>query len=163
MEIQILEISEQQIEKAKKLYLFKELKGSITKGKSNIYGAVGEIIIQDIFINKGFNIDNKSTYDYDLIINGYKIDVKSKKTTVVPQINYNCSIPAFNTKQKCDYYFFLRINENLRECYLLGYISKSEFFEKAIFNKKDDIDINGWKFKSDCYNLEIKMLHQFSK
>jgi hypothetical protein len=46
--ISIIEISKEQIERAKKLYPFKELKGSITKGKSNIYGALGEIIIYDI-------------------------------------------------------------------------------------------------------------------
>jgi len=46
--MKVIEISEDQINRAKKLYPFKELKGSITKGKSNIYGALGEIIIYDI-------------------------------------------------------------------------------------------------------------------
>lgn len=46
--MEIIEISEDQIDRAKKLYQFNELKGSITKGKSNIYGALGEIIIYDL-------------------------------------------------------------------------------------------------------------------
>jgi hypothetical protein len=159
--MKVIEISEDQINRAKKLYPFKELKGSITKGKSNIYGALGEIIIYDIKKKKGLNVDFNSTYDYDLIINNYKIDVKTKRTTVVPKPYYLCTISSFNTKQKCDFYFFLRINENLKYCYLLGYKRKTDFFKEAQFNKKGSLDINGWAFKDDCYNLKIDMLNKF--
>ena len=156
-----LQISKQQIERASKLYPFKQLKGSITKGKSNIYGALGEIIIYDKYKKDGFNVDDNSTYDYDLIIDNYKIDVKTKRTTVTPKSNYLCSISSFNTRQKCDIYFFIRINENMKECYLLGYKSKIDFFNKATFNKKGSLDVNGWVFKDDCYNLKISMLNKF--
>lgn len=159
--MKIIKITKEQIERAKKLYPFKNLKGSITKGKSNIYGALGEIIVFDEYSKDGFNIDFNSTYDYDLIINNYKIDVKTKRTTVLPKNNYLCSISSFNTKQKCDIYFFLRINENLKECYLLGYKSKIDFFKEATFNKKGSLDVNGWVFKDDCYNLKINMLNKF--
>jgi hypothetical protein len=36
-------ISEEQIARAKKLYSFDELNNSITKGKGNLFGAIGEI------------------------------------------------------------------------------------------------------------------------
>lgn len=157
----IIEIQKEQIERAEKLYSFKELKGSIMKGESNIYGALGEIVIYDINKQNGLSVDFNSTYDYDLIIENYKVDVKTKRTTVIPKPNYLCSISSFNTKQKCDFYFFLRINENLKECYLLGYKSKTDFFNDAIFNKKGSLDINGWVFKDDCYNLKIEMLNKF--
>ena len=156
-----LQISKQQIERASKLYLFKQLKGSITKGKSNIYGALGEIIIYDKYKKDGFNVDDNSTYDYDLIIDNYKIDVKTKRTTVTPKSDYLCSISSFNTKQKCDIYFFVRINENMKECYLLGYKRKIDFFNEATFNKKGSLDVNRWVFKDDCYNLKIGMLNKF--
>jgi hypothetical protein len=157
-----IQILKEQIERAKNLYEFTQLKGSITKGKSNIYGALGEIIIYDFYKNKGCNVDFNSTYDYDLIIEGYKIDVKTKRTTVNPMPNYLCSISAFNIKQKCDYYFFLRINEDLKYCYLLGYKGKKDFFNEAVFKKKGSLDINGWHFKDDCYNLRIDMLNDFN-
>lgn len=156
-----IKISKEQIERAKKLYPFKELKGSITKGKNNIYGALGEVIIYDLYKKNGLNVDFNSTYDYDLIIENYKVDVKTKRTTVIPKSNYLCSISAFNTRQKCDFYFFLRINENLKDCYLLGYKKKIDFFNEATFNKKGSIDVNGWPFKDDCYNLKIEMLNEF--
>jgi penicillin-binding protein-related factor A (putative recombinase) len=157
-----IQITEEQIDRAKKLYPFKELKGSITNGESNIYGALGEIIIHDIHKENGFDVDYASTYDYDMIIDGYKIDVKTKKTKVNPLPHYLCSISAFNTKQNCDIYFFVRINENLKECYLLGYKEKNQFFHEAIFNKKGSFDINGFPFKDDCYNLKIEQLNEFN-
>ena len=52
-----IEISKEQIERAKKLYPFKELKGSITKGEGNLRGALGEIIVFDIFNEKGCKVD----------------------------------------------------------------------------------------------------------
>lgn len=157
----IINITKEQIERAKKLYPFKELKGSITKGNSNIYGALGEIIIYDLSVEKGMDVDFNSTYDYDLIINNYKVDVKTKRTTVIPKEDYLCSISSFNTTQKCDFYFFLRINENLKECYLIGYKSKGDFFKESSFNKKGTLDVNGWTFKDDCYNIKIKQLNKF--
>tara|TARA_R110001632_G_C11073520_1_gene387625 strand:+ start:36 stop:518 length:483 start_codon:yes stop_codon:yes gene_type:complete len=159
--MKIIKITNEQIKRAKKLYPFEELKGSITKGKSNIYGALGEVIVYDIYKKNGLNVDFNSTYDYDLIIEKHKVDVKTKRTTVKPKHNYLCSISSFNTRQKCDFYFFLRINENLKECYLLGYKRKKNFFEEATFNKKGSLDVNGWAFKDDCYNIKIKMLNKF--
>ena len=157
-----IHITNNQIARAKELYLFSELNGSITKGKSNIYGALGEIVFYDYFLNKGMEIDFNSTYDYDMIIKGYKIDVKTKRTTVIPKDNYLCSISSFNIKQICDFYFFCRITEDLKICYLLGYKRKKDFFNIATFNKKDDIDVNGWAFKDDCYNLKISLLNKFN-
>ena len=156
-----IKISKEQIERAEKLYPFKELKGSITNGNSNIYGALGEIIIYDLYNKIGLNVDFSPTYDYDLIIDNYKIDVKTKRTTVIPRPDYLCSIAAFNTRQKCEFYFFLRINENLQECYLLGYKNKVDFFNEATFNEKGSLDVNGWEFKNDCYNLKIEKLNEF--
>ena len=75
----ILDIKQNQIDEAQNLYTFKNLKGSITNGQSNIYGALGEVIVYDYFKDKKFNIIKQNTYDYDLIINGYKVDVKTKK------------------------------------------------------------------------------------
>lgn len=155
-----LQISETQKQRAKALYPFTSLNGSITSGKSNIYGAIGEVVIFDYFSNH--TIDHRATYDYDMVIDGYTVDVKTKHTTVKPKPNYNCSISAFNTKQKCDYYFFCRALKDLSKIYLLGYISKIKFFQSATFNKKGEYDANGFYFKDDCYNLPIKYLHQFT-
>ena len=159
--MKILDISSSQIERAKQLYPFSKLRGSISSGKSNIYGAIGEIIVHDFFTNNGYDVNFYSTYNYDLIIKDFKIDVKTKKTTVIPKDDYLCSISSFNTTQNCDYYFFVRVNQNMEQAYLLGYMSKKKFFQKAFFKKKNSIDVNGWTFKDDCYNIKISKLNKF--
>lgn len=160
--MKVLDVSYNQIISAKKLYKFKELNNSITAGKSNIYGALGEVCVRDYFSKKsGYAVDHTATYDYDMIINGSKIDVKTKKTKVLPESHYLCSIAAYNTNQECDFYFFVRISESLNKCYLLGYMNKEEFFSQSVFKRKGDMDINGWRFKADCYNMEIGNINRF--
>lgn len=72
-------ITQQQRELAKTFYPFDVLNGSVTKGKSKIYGAMGEIVAKDYFLSKGLSVDDNATYDYDMIVNGYKIDIKTVK------------------------------------------------------------------------------------
>ena len=74
------------------------LKNSITKGDGNIFGFLGELIVAKYL---GLNVTN--TYNFDMkLVNGKKIDVKTKATSVAPKLNYECSISAYNTKQICD-------------------------------------------------------------
>lgn len=129
-----------------------ELKHSITKGKSNIYGFIGEVVLSDVL-----GIPQTNTYDYDLETStGIKIDVKTKRTTRTPLPYYECSIAAYNTTQRCDYYAFCRVNESLDTLWFLGIIKKEKYFEKAKFLRKGQIDgDNGFVVKADCYNLSI--------
>ncbi len=157
-----INISEEQIDRAKKLYSFNVLKGSITKGEGNLRGALGEIIVFDIFTDKGSEVNKKSTFDYDLIIDGHKIDVKTKATNYKPIDSFNCSIPAAQKRQKCDYYFFTYITYDYKKCYLAGYKSKESFFKESTFAKEGEIDFGNWKYKSDCYNLRMKNLNKFN-
>ena len=154
-------ITDEQVERAKKLYDFGGLRGSITDGKSNIYGAIGEIIMYDFFREGTNKVKIDNTYDYDITIGKSTFDIKTKHTTTHPRGHYNCSVAAFNTKQKCDYYVFCRVTKDLKIGYILGYKKKGEFFETAIFKKKGEIDINGWAFKGDCYNLTIDEIDWF--
>ena len=156
-----LPITYNQIQRAKELYPFESLNNSITKGKSNIYGALGEIVVHDFFIAKNRSVSLINDYNYDIVIDGYKVDVKTKKTTVIPKKHYLCSIAVYNTKQMCDFYFFVRIKENLEYAYLLGYYWKDKFFDRATFNKQGELDVNGWEFKADCYNIKIEDLIPF--
>jgi hypothetical protein len=148
-------IDSKQIHRAEKLYEFKCLKGSITKGKSQIYGAIGEIMCFDYLSELG-NINQESSYDYDLVFDSFKIDVKTKCTTVIPLPDYLASISDFNPRQKCDWYLFCRVHKNMQKGWICGFIWKLLFYKKAQYAKKDDIDPDGknWTFKGDCYNIK---------
>ena len=103
-----IEITQKMKERAwRKARQMGEINNSITKGDGNIAGFLGEEIANNLI--KG---DIKNTYDYDIIKDGVKYDVKTKRCTSEPKPYYECSVAAFNTKQKCDYYVFVR---NLRE------------------------------------------------
>lgn len=131
-----------------------ELNNSITKGKGNIHGFLGEIITANFL-----NTNTSNTYDYDIIFNNLKIDVKTKRVNTAPKEYYECSIADLNTKQKCDVYVFTRILKDMTKGWLLGYINKKDFFEKAKFLKKGTVDpSNNWKVSTDCYNLSISKL-----
>jgi hypothetical protein len=135
------------------------LNHSILKGNGNITGFIGEFMVEDFLKGK---IEN--TYDYDIVKNGIKIDVKSKKCTSIPKPDYDCSVPAYNTKQKCDMYVFVRIMNTFDVGWICGIISKKEFFQKAKLWKKGQTDeSNMMTFKEDSYNLKIKDLIDLEK
>lgn len=157
----VVDITSVDLENAEKLYSFHCLNNSVMEGKSNIYGAIGELALEKYLKSKNRVVDFKSTFDYDMIVSGKKIDVKTKRTTVVPKDDYLCSVAAFNTKQRCDYYVFTRVSEKKDVAYILGYISKGDFYSRSTFYKKGDIDVNGFVFKADNYSIKIKDLNKF--
>jgi hypothetical protein len=156
-----IQISEDQRLRANDLYNFDSLNGSITNGKSNIYGAMGEVVFSDIYADRYVRSD---CFDYDFLSldKSLSVDIKTKRTTAVPKPFWRCSISAFNINQKCDYYFFMRVSEDLQTAYVLGYLSKQEFFERAEFFKAGDPDPDkpDWKFAGDCYNVYVKELKE---
>lgn len=129
---------------------------SITKGDGNVAGFVGEIVVHEII--GGIH---KPTYQYDIIKDNIKYDVKTKRCTSPPLPEYECSIASFNPNQDCDYYIFTRVLENYKYCWVLGYMAKKDYFDNARFCKRGQIDEKsnlGWTFKADCYNVEITKL-----
>ena len=131
------------------------LHNSITTGDGNLVGFIGEQIAISVIGGK-----EQNTYDYDLVLdNGKTVDVKTKKTGYVPLPHYDCSVAAFNTKQKCDYYAFVRVKNDLSKGWFLGVFPKQEYYQKARHLKKGDLDpANNYTVKADCYNMAISDL-----
>lgn len=134
-----------------------KLRASITNGEGNLAGFVGEIVVQNLL-----GAIRSNTYDYDLLLGDKLIDVKTKRCTSKPLPNYECSVAAFNTKQKCTHYIFTRVLEpDYSTCWVLGYLEKEEYFNVSRFCEAgtvDEKDHRGWTFKADCYNIEIGQL-----
>ena len=158
------EIGIDQLDRARRLYNFTALPGSIMKGKSNLYGAIGEIIILDQYAPDDEYIGDEIC---DIKINGQLVDVKSKKTTVEPKPHYFASVADPNRKQdftkylKCDWLCFTRVHENLLDAWILGWMTTEEFFRRSIYYKKGEIDPSsdrGWTFRENCWNLAISEL-----
>ena len=131
------------------------LQGSITGGSRNVLGAIGEVVVADSIKAKEVN-----TYHYDLVKDGVRIDVKTKRCTSKPYPNYDCSVAFHGTKQDCDAYVFVRVLDDLSKAWILGGMSKEDFYDKATLYRKGDIDTdNGYTFKADCYNIRIDRLN----
>jgi hypothetical protein len=138
------------------------IKNSIMSGDGNIAGFLGEEVANTII--KG-EINN--TYDYDIITNdNIKYDVKTKRCTSPPKPFYDCSVAGFNTKQKCDRYAFVRIeNKNNRwgRAWVLGWLEHDDYYSKAKKLTKGQIDpSNNFVVRADCYNVSISKLTKFS-
>lgn len=130
------------------------LHNSILRGNGNISGFIGEQIALHVLGGVWEN-----TYDYDIQVNGLLVDVKTKQTSVEPKPFYECSIANFNTKQKCDAYAFVRVLNDFSVGWFLGVLTKEEYFNKAIFLKKGEVDpSNNYTVKADCYNVRIDQL-----
>jgi|14BtaG_2_1085337.scaffolds.fasta_scaffold105294_2 hypothetical protein len=145
---------------AEKQALKKELRNSI-RGKENACVArLGEMAVA-----KATGGTIKNTYDYDIILkDGTRIDVKTKERTVDPKPYYEVSVADFNTTQKCDRYYFVSINTKSKPniISILGWLSKDDFYRKAKFWRKGQIDSNSenkFEFRADCYNVQIKDLN----
>jgi len=154
-------VTKEQLERAENLYEFGVLNNSIMQGGSNIYGAIGEVIVSDYFKSIGKDVVGENTRDYDMIIDNKKVDVKTKKVSNLNTEYVLASLPSFNTTQKCDFYFFCQVKSDKSRCWILGYKSKEDYYKEAFFRKKGDIDEDGFVFKADCYNMKVYDLNKF--
>ena len=154
-----VKITEQMKQRAwKKAREMGTLKNSITGGGGNIAGFLGEQVATEVLKGEVTN-----TYDYDIVgKGGVRYDVKTKRCTSQPRDYYDCSIAALQTKQDCDHYVFVRI-ENINgkwgRAWVLGSYDKESYFKDARFLKEGQTDgDNNFRVRADCYNIAIKDL-----
>ena len=160
-----IDITPEQLERAKALYNFEALAGSITAGAANLTGALGEVIVADYFKAKGYTVEEAPTFNYDLIINGFTVDVKTIKSKTAPTPYFNARVQAFNTKQRTSYYFFCYLLADYSKGYIAGYLKKEQFFKIATFFEAGSPDplskSSSFRFKADNYSAYIKDLRKF--
>ena len=142
-----------------------ELKNSIRHGQGNLIGFLGEAISLEAFPHS-ISCPN---YEYDILRNNSRLEIKSKDRTVRPKLDYEVSVADFNATQRADFYVFCSLYRPKGFIaptvgYVVGYISTGEFKQLARFLKAGEIDpSNGWECKADCWNLPISELHRFNK
>lgn len=136
------------------------LRNSFTRGEGNVIGFMGE----EIVLNSLEDSRKEESYDFDVIFEGKRFEVKTKRTTVEPKPHYMCSVSTFNARQKADYYLFCRVLHKGGSFgkfgWVLGYIPVDEFKKAAIFMRKGDLDRdNGYIVKSNCFSVPISDLY----
>jgi len=122
-----LQITPEQIKRAEKLYLFNILKNSIKEGEGNLLGAIGEIVAFDYYQEQDKLVIHSGDFNFDLLIDGSKIEVKTSECNVLPKDYHSCNVSLFNAEQDCDYYLFVDVNSSHSTAYIKGYVSKERF------------------------------------
>jgi hypothetical protein len=137
------------------------LRNSFRNGEGKVIGILGEMLAAR-FMGCG---EALHSYDNDFMYQNYAIEVKTKECQWEPRPFYNVSVSASNTTQKCDFYVFMRVNKDLSHGWFLGGINRDEYYKKARFFNKDQVDPLDpfFKFPNDCYCLPISELKPFKR
>ena len=130
-----------------------------TEKKRAFIGFVGEQLVLH-HLKTAVDVNH---YDYDLIFNGLKIEVKTVSCNTKPALHYLCTVNSSQDvgarKQLADYYIFTRVLENLTIGWILGYMRCSEFFERGRYIEKGSPPVDGISFlKANATVLQIKEL-----
>lgn len=139
------------------------LRGSITRGRGNEIGMMGEILVQrDIGGSRVGDVN----FDYDIVLkNNITVDVKSTKAASVPEPHYVARVYGSEAskeklRSKCNVYYFVRCNQQMTLATLVGWMPAKEFIEKALFLPKGNVDPNDGKLSfADEYVLPISELN----
>jgi hypothetical protein len=134
------------------------LKNSILAGQGSIAGFLGE----DLFAAAFPASIARQSFDYDLIFDGHRVEVKSVQTEVVPMRHFQAHVAAYNTRQDADIYVFARICLSMARGWLMGWIWKKDWLKKARFAAAGDTD-GTWVYPCDCFNLRYDELTEFTK
>lgn len=118
-------------------------------------GFLGEVAFEKTYPQFAYVGDNSFTHDY--VYKGLKVDVKAKRCTSRPMLDYNASVVETKFSNfKADIYYFMRVHENLQKVWLCGWCPKKTIIHPRRFAKKGDVDADGFRFKCDGYNIALK-------
>ena len=163
-------MSREAIKKSKALG---SIKNSITSGGGNLAGYLGEIALARHLNAQNISCDDGGDkFNYDLVKQGKKIEVKTKRRTKDVKQDYEVSIAATSKHQVADAYAFISITfrekrgkgksatyHGVESIWLCGYMDQKEYFEKATYMRKGQIDSsNGFRVHANMYNLPIREL-----
>ena len=92
-----------------------------SEGKRLLYGYLGEMIVMEYY-----GVGDVDDYEYDIVLGDYKTDIKSISCKFKPPPNYlatvnSCEIEG-DHRQDADIYMFVRIQEDCKVAWLVGYI-----------------------------------------
>ena len=145
-----LQITESQIKRAKKLFSFNKLKNSIKNGEGNLLGAIGEIVAFDYYQEQDKLVIHSGDFNFDLLIDGSKIEVKTMECNSTPKGEYEFNVSLYNAEQQCDYYLFLNVDSSHSTAFIKGYVSKERF--KKIRQLRLKGEKNGsFEYKCDTF------------
>ena len=150
-----------------------ELNGSVTKGEGGPAGFLGEEAVAAYMGGELISFaPGREKYNHDMMLNGKKWEIKTKRRSVAPKPSYDCTIGEWSHHQKPDTYVFISVElaktyketsgileGQVKNVWLLGSKSYDDYFEQARFIREGEIDPdNGFECHADMYNVAIRDL-----
>jgi len=133
--------------------------GSIENGDGNKAGIYGELVLCDVIGG-----EREDTLEYDIRLNGFTIDVKTKCRSVPVKPTYEAQIPTWNTDQNADLYYFVSVRTDAKTPYKMvdfcGYIDTDKYYDLATYRQEGEPGGSGFHYKTDCYTLEYQDLNR---
>jgi hypothetical protein len=139
-----------------------KLHGSVTGGRGNAAGMLGEILVHKLV--GGERVGHRCfAHDIELP-NGLTVDVKTGKGEKEPMPHYVARVYAAEDRRehlthKCDAYFFVRANTALSSAWMLGWMWADEFMAKAEFLPRGNVGPDGRLTYSDEWLVPISDLN----
>lgn len=130
------------------------LESSRTHGKGNVIGFLGEAAAVRLT-----GAELCDTLQFDILLEGARIDVKTKSCSSPPKKHYLCSVMTYQLKNECDGYIFARVDLPKRQGWILGYISKDRLLREGFECKKGEQD-GIFTFTEDCYSIRVDKLDE---
>ncbi len=143
------------------------INNSILKGGGNMAGYLGEEAVA-AFLGADVvsNDEGVAKYNHDLLLDGKRIEVKTKQRKVAPLQEWPVSIAKTSKHQKPDLFMFVSLEfdkvldiDHLKHVWLVGQKTPEEYFQEAKFLSKGTKDsYNGFIAHVDMYNLPMNKL-----
>ena len=161
----IIEIpfTEEMVESAKKkAKKMGSIKNSILKGKGNFAGFLGEEAVAAYIDAEIISFaDGEEKYGHDILKGDQRIEVKTKRRTVVPKPFYDVSVAATSKhqadKRSLDLYIFASIQFDgvtPKRIWVIGQKDRDQYYQEARLIKKGEAEgNNGFRAHTDMYNL----------
>ena len=136
------------------------LNNSILQGKGTLAGKIGEEIAV-----RSFGAEIVDSYSYDVMMQGKKVEIKTKRRKRIPESDYEVSIARTSAHQAldADTYLFISLTMNGDipvKGWVCGEMPVSEYFDRARLIRKGEIDhSNNFVCQTDMYNMFISELY----
>ena len=149
------------------------INNSILKGAGNLAGYLGEEALAP-YVDAEIVSNNRGLdkYNYDLLVQAQRVEVKTKRRTVAPRPNYDVSVAETSSHQRPDIYAFISLEFDrvtkthpkqyygLKKIWLCGFMPANEFWERSELWEKGKIDkTNNFKTHVNMYNLSVRDLY----
>ena len=85
---------------------------------------------------------------------------QTKRSKFKPLEGYDVAVAETSLHQECDEYIFVTVLNDSSKAWIVGRMEQKEYFSQARKMEKGNLDpSNGFKVKSNCYNMQIQELN----